>query len=59
MLVDVFSLMRIVDDSTGLELMIALTKEEHKILVKNGEFSEEFIKNTIAKHNQAKQKMHA
>jgi len=55
MLVDVFSLMRIVDDVTGLELMVALTKEEHKTLVKNGKFSDEFIKNTIAIHNQSKQ----
>jgi|LGVF01.1.fsa_nt_gb hypothetical protein len=55
MLVDVYSMMRIVDDLTGLELMIALTKHEHKTLVKNGTFSDEFIKKTIAKYNQSKQ----
>ncbi len=56
MLVDVYSMMRIVDDVSGLKLMVALTKQEHKTLVKNGTFSDEFIKITIAKHNQATQR---
>ena len=59
MLVDVYSMMRIVDEFAGLEFMVALTEQEHKTLVKNGRFSNEIIKTTIAKYNQAKQKKSA
>ncbi len=51
MLIDVFALVEIVNDNNGDRLCVALTKEEYKKHVSNGEFSEEFIKRTFAEYN--------
>ncbi len=56
MLFNVFTIIEIVNDATGDELRIALTKEEYDTCTTNGKFSDEFMKLAFAEDNISKQR---